>query len=190
MSPLRSTRATFIFERSSVAAFSSADANRGDTQRRSLRVRAAFFAAAERDVADRRAAARFACSESALFDADLRLSRFNAPFVARERLREGLLRRRPLVRSSLACRFVRALPRLGGGNLTPALLALESPIAIACSGDRAPCAPSRICSISSRTNSPAWVLRDLPSRLSSRARSIVSSSGMLKLFRPRLHVWT
>ena len=78
-----------------------------------------LFCAAERDVADRRAAARFACSESALFDADLRLSRFNAPFVARERLREAFLRRpeRPLVRSRLACRFVRALPRLGGGNL-------------------------------------------------------------------------
>ena len=192
MSPLRSTRATFIFERSSVAAFSSADANRGDTQRRSLRVRAAFFAAAERDVADRRAAARFACSESALFDADLRLSRFNAPFVARERLGEAFLRRpaRPLVRSRLACRFVRALPRLGGGNLTPALLALESPMAIACCGDRAPCSPSRICSISSRTNSPAWVPGDLPSRSSSRARSIVSSSGIPKLFRPKLHVWT
>ena len=80
------------------------------------------------------------CSESALFDADLRLSRFNAPSVARERLREGFLRlpARPLLRSRLACRFVRALPRLGGGNLTPALLALESPMAIACSGDRAP----------------------------------------------------
>ena len=155
------------------------------SQRRRLRVRAAFFAAAERDVADRRAAARFACTESALFDADLRLSRFNAPFVARERLREGFLRlpARPLLKSRLACRFVRALPRLGGGNLTPALLALESPMAIACSGDRAPCSPSRICSISSRTNSPAWVLGDLPSRSSSRACSMVSFSGITRLFR-------
>ena len=168
-------------------------ANRGDkSQRRRLRVRAPFFAAAERDFADRLDATRFACRESAPFDADLRLSRFNAPFVARERLGDVFLRRpaRPLVRSRLACRFVRALPRLGGGNFTPALLALESPMAIACSGDRAPCSPSRICSISSRTNSPAWVLGDLPSRSSSRARRIVSCSGISRLFRRQNPVWT
>jgi DNA repair protein RecO (recombination protein O) len=35
-----------------------------------------------------------------------------------------------------------------------------------------------MCSISSRTNSPAWVEGDLPSRSSSRARSIGSSSGI------------
>src|SRR6266487_1713471 len=79
-------------------------------QRRRLRVRAAFFAAAERDLAERRPAARFACRESAFLDADRRLSRFSAPLVARERLREGFLRRpaRPLVKSRLACRLVRA----------------------------------------------------------------------------------
>jgi hypothetical protein len=44
-------------------------------RRRPLRVRAAFFAAAERDLAERRLAARFACFDNALSEADLRLSR-------------------------------------------------------------------------------------------------------------------
>jgi hypothetical protein len=39
---------------------------------------------------------------------------------------------------------------------------LDKPMAIACSVDRAPCLPSRMCSISSRTYSPAWVLADFP----------------------------
>src|SRR5437868_6255524 len=55
-------------------------------------------------------------------------------------------------------------------------------MAIACSGERAPCLPSRMCSISSRTNSPAWVVGALPSRSSSRARSIVSFSGIVLVF--------
>ncbi|PYK40783.1 MAG: hypothetical protein DME60_06760 [Verrucomicrobia bacterium] len=120
-------------------------------------MRAAFFAAAERERAERRAAAPFACRESAFFDADRRLSRLSAPFVARERVREVFLRPalRPFAKSRLAWRFVRPLPRLGGGSFTPALRALDKPMAIACSGERAPCLPSRICSISSRTNSPA-----------------------------------
>src|SRR5262249_1503454 len=115
-------------------------------------------------------------------DAERRLSRLSARFVARERFREGFFRRpaRPFERSRFAWRFVRSLPRFGGGNFTPARRALERPIAIACSGDRAPCSPSRICSISSRTNSSAWVLGDLPSRSSSCARSIAPSSGMMK----------
>jgi hypothetical protein len=45
----------------------------------------------------------------------------------------------------------------------PALRALDRPIAMACFVDRAPRLPSRIWSISSRTNSPACVLWDLPS---------------------------
>ncbi len=57
-------------------------------------------------------------------------------------------------------------------------------MAIACSGERAPCSPSRICSISSRTNSPACVEGDLPSRSSSCARSIGSSSGIPKIVSP------
>jgi hypothetical protein len=43
---------------------------------------------------------------------------------------------------------------------------LDKPIAMACFVDRAPCLPSRMWSISSRTNSPACVLGALPSRLS------------------------
>ena len=127
------------------------------SHRRRLRVRAAFFAAAERDRAERCLATRFACLDNALLDADRRLSRLSARCVARERFREGFLRRpaRLFVRSRFAWRFVRCLPRFGGGNFTPARRALERPIAIACSGERAPCSPSRMCSISSRTNSPA-----------------------------------
>ncbi len=53
---------------------------------------------------------------------------------------------------------------------------------MACSGERAPCSPSRTCSISSRTNSPACVLGALPSLASSRARSIASSSGISTFF--------
>ena len=126
-------------------------------QRRRLRVRAAFFAAAERDRAERCLATRFACLDKACLDAERRLSRLSARFVARECFREGFLRRpaRPFARSRFAWRFVRCLPRFGGGNFTPARRALDRPMAIACSGDRAPCLPSRMCSISSRTNSPA-----------------------------------
>jgi hypothetical protein len=40
-------------------------------------------------------------------------------------------------------------------------------------------------SITSLTNSPACVLADFPSRLSRRARSIVSFFGMLRLAFPR-----
>jgi hypothetical protein len=42
---------------------------------------------------------------------------------------------------------VRPLP--GGGSFTPARRAFESPMAIACRADRAPCLPCRISSISS-----------------------------------------
>jgi hypothetical protein len=127
------------------------------SQRRRFRVRAAFFAAAERDRAERCLATRFACPDNACLDAERRLSRLSARFVARDRFREGFLRRpaRPFARSRFAWRFVRSLPRLGGGNSTPARRAFERPMAIACSGERAPCSPSRMCSISSRTNSPA-----------------------------------
>ncbi len=142
----------------------------------------------------RRRAAERACRESVFFDAAERPSRFNARLVARERLREGFFRLplRPLARSRLACLRVRAeaLPRFGGGNFTPARRAFDKPMAIACWGERAPCSPSRICSISSRTNSPAWVEADLPSRSSSRARSIISSSGIIHWFRRQVRNWT
>jgi hypothetical protein len=65
-----------------------------------------------------------------------------------------------------------------GGILTPARRAFERPIAMACCVDRAPCFPARVWSISSRTNSPAWVEGDLPSRRSRRTRSIVARSGI------------
>ncbi|PYK06841.1 MAG: hypothetical protein DME66_03185 [Verrucomicrobia bacterium] len=145
-------------------------------------MRAAFLAAADRDRADRRRAAERACRESALRDAAERFSRFRALFVARDLVREGFLRRAPpRLPSRLACFRVRAdaFPRFGGGTFTPARRAFDKPMAIACCGDRAPCSPSRMCSISSRTNSPAWVEGDLPSLSSSCARSIVSSSGIV-----------
>ena len=161
---------------------------------RRFRVRAAFFAAAERDRVLRRRAAERACRESALRDAAERRSRLSAPLVARERAREGFLRppRRPLARSRFACLRVRAevLPRFGGGNFTPARRAFDKPMAIACCGERAPCSPSRMCSISSRTNSPACVEGESPSRSSSCARSIVSSSGITQTFRLGIHSWT
>ena len=147
-------------------------------------MRAPFFAAAERERAERRRAAERACRERAFLDAAEWPSRFSARFVARERVRETFLRvLRPFARSRFACFRVReeVLPRFGGGNFTPARRAFDKPIAIACWGDRAPCLPSRMCSISSRTNSPAWVEGDLPSRSSSRARSIVSCSGIEKV---------
>jgi hypothetical protein len=62
--------------------------------------------------------------------------------------------------------------------LTPARRALESPIAIACLVDLAPCFPLRMCSISSCTNSPAWVDGDLPCAASLRALLIVPRSGI------------
>ena len=65
------------------------------------------------------------------------------------------------------------------GTSTPARRASESPIAMACRAFFAPCLPLRIWSISRCTNSPAWVLADLPARLSRSARRIVSLSGML-----------
>src|SRR5262245_1776120 len=72
-------------------------------------------------------------------------------------------------------------------------------MAIACFVERAPCLPSRICSISSCPNSPACVLGDFPSALSLAARLRVSFSGIfppLPLIglvqsglRPRLIAW-
>jgi len=84
-------------------------------------------------------------------------SRFKAARVVRERLREGFLRLPAEAKSCLALRRVEADVRFefGGGNLIPARRAFDNPIAIACLAERAPCLPFRICSISSRTKSPA-----------------------------------
>src|SRR5207253_7165639 len=152
-----------------------------------FRVRAAFFAAAERWADVRFRATEWACRESAFLEAAPRPSRLSAFFVARERVRETAFPPRlpPFLRSRFAWRRVRfeVAPFFGGGNFTPARRAFDKPIAIACLVERAPCSPSRICSISSRTNSPACVEDDLPFRLSLRARFFVSSSGITHCFR-------
>src|SRR5712671_2274720 len=82
-------------------------------------------------------------------------------------------------RMALLLVFSEIFPLAGGFNFTPALLASDKPIAIACFVERAPCSPLRIFSISSLTNSPACVDGDLPSRLSFPARSIVFLSGII-----------
>jgi hypothetical protein len=151
-----------------------------------LRVRAAFFAAPDRLAFVRFRAAERAWRESARCDAERRDSRLSAPLTARERLRRDF----PFRKLRAACFFVLAEPLFGGGNFTPARRALDNPIAMACCGDRAPCFPSRMCSISSRTNSPACVDGDFPSRSSSRARSIVSCSGIANWFRCQRLPWS
>src|SRR6266566_4127028 len=106
--------------------------------------------------------------------------------MARERFAEGvLLGGAPCPRAYARAALLRVrslvLPFLGGGRSTPARRALDRPIAIACFVDRAPCLPSRTWCISSRTNSPACVVGDLPSRLSRRTRLRVAFSGMSRL---------
>src|SRR5918911_5412512 len=76
---------------------------------------------------------------------------------------------------ALARFFVR-LPLPASG--TPARRAFDNPMAIACLAERAPCLPFLMSSSSSRTNSPATVLADLPARAFRRARSSVRFSGM------------
>ena len=138
-----------------------------------------------RDLLPRRRAARCACDERLRCDAAECPSRFSAPSTARERVLDVARRppERPFCVSRLACLRVRAdvFPRFGTGNFTPARRAFERPMAIACCGDRAPCFPSRTWCISSRTNSPACVLGDFPSRLSSSARRTTFSSGIFHL---------
>src|SRR5262245_12526958 len=106
----------------------------------------------------RRAAADRACSESAFRETVCLLSCFNAREVARERVADVRRARRCPARIAWRAFLLvaaDACPLRGGFSLTPARRALESPMAIACFADRAPCFPSRTCSISSRTNSPA-----------------------------------
>jgi hypothetical protein len=144
-------------------------------------VRAAFFAAADLCAGVRFLALERACLDSALRDAAECPSFRNARLTAVARFRETFLRppRLAFAVSRAAWRRVRgdALPLFGGGSFTPERRALESPIAIACLVDRAPCFPSLTWCISSRTNSPAWVEGAFPSRASSCARSTVSVSG-------------
>jgi hypothetical protein len=119
-------------------------------------VRTAFLADARRLAADRRRAAPLAWFESARRDAALRRSLFNAALAALERRDDGFDRRFAARVADAALRLVRCVALAGGADsFTPALRALDSPIAIACFVDRAPCLPSRTWWISSRTNSPA-----------------------------------
>ncbi len=134
-------------------------------RRARARVRAAFFAAAERDAAERRRAAERACRASASRETVFRGSPFNFLSDARARFAEGLRCDLPARAALAADFFVLSLALFGGaGSLTPARRAFDNPIAIACFVERAPCLPSRTCSISSCTNSPAWVLGALPWR--------------------------
>jgi hypothetical protein len=146
-----------------------------------LRVRAAFFADADLSAAERLRAAVRVCRDNASGEAAATLSRWRAFNVARDRLAEGLFPESAFSRSRCALRRVASevLPGFGGANFTPARRALERPMAMACFVERAPCFPARISSISSRTNSPAWVEADFPSRLSRRARSMVCFFGMI-----------
>lgn len=146
----------------------------------------AFFAERERADGDLWDAADFPCCESDRRDAADCPSRFNAPRAAFERRSDGrlALARRPRALSRRA--WLRVLSDVvsgrGDGNATPARRALDSPIAMACFGDRAPCLPSRTCSISSRTYSPACVDGAFPSALSRCARCRVLFSGMAVSF--------
>jgi hypothetical protein len=100
--------------------------------------------------------------------------------MARDRVGDGRFLARARLSALRALWRVRAdaCPFLGVFSFTPARRAFERPIAIACLVDRAPCFPSRMWCISSRTNSPACVDGDFPWRLSARARSSVSFFGI------------
>jgi len=112
--------------------------------------------------AERLRAAVRVCRDNASGEAAAALSRWRAFTVARDRLAEGFFPESAFSRSRCALRRVASevLPGFGGANFTPARRALESPMAMACFVERAPCFPARISSISSRTNSPAWVEAD------------------------------
>src|SRR5262249_3688156 len=144
-------------------------------------VATALRADAERLAALRRPAAECACRDNAAGDAAACGSRFHGGSGGGGRL-GGPPPRAGAGPGCLAA-FLRVsadvLPALGGGRSTPALRAFDSPMAMACLLDRAPCLPSRMWSISSRTNSPACVEGDLPSFLSCAARSMVFLSGMI-----------
>lgn len=153
---------------------------------RLARVLAAFFAAADRWARVRFRAAEWPCRESAVFEAAPFPSLFSAAVVARERVRDGLrfgaLAPFPRSRSAFLRVALETVPGFGGGSFTPALLALERPMAIACFAERAPCFPSRMCSISSLTNSPACVDGAFPCRFARNARCFVFFSGIYKGF--------
>ena len=117
----------------------------------------AFFADAERSAAVRRFALAFACIESAIWcfsPVQLLLHCARAPGI------HGLPWVFPAfeIALGLLSNFLQeTVPLLGGGSFTPARRAFESPMAIVRSVERAPCFPSKMCSISSCTNSLACV---------------------------------
>ncbi len=128
-------------------------------------VRTAFCAESERSAAVRFLALARACLESAADDTIRWPSPCSFFFIPRERAGFGACAGcfpRSMSRAAWCRVCAEVVPFRGGGSFTPARLALESPMAMACSVERAPCFPSRMCSISSRTNSPACVDTDLP----------------------------
>ena len=130
-------------------------------------VLAALRADARRDARERFSDAVRACRDNCAVDAAERPTLFSARRVARDRFADECLRPpRPSRNARSAARRVRAdvVPFRGGGRSTPDRRALESPMAMACLVERAPCLPSRRCSISSRTNSPACVDGARPAR--------------------------
>lgn len=137
-----------------------------------------LFAAAERSAAVRRLAVLDAWRDRADLDAGLALSRLRARVVARARVADFAWPSCAASLSCLALRRVAAPAFLGEGRSTPARRAFDRPMAMACLVERTPCLPSRTWSISSRTNSPAWVDGDLPCFLSRAARCSVFRSGM------------
>ncbi len=146
-------------------------------------VRTAFPAAADRLAALRRAAAAWACRDRARCEAAARGLAFRARLVALARFAEGRAPARfprpsSYAASALRRVFSEVLPGAGGGRSTPARRAFDSPMAIACCAELAPCFPSRMWWISSRTNLPAWVLGALPPARSLRALLRVSSLGI------------
>ena len=126
-----------------------------------------------------------AARDNDFFEAAWRPSRRSAFEDARERTLDVvfLLARWPRLLSAAAFFLVASdvLPFAGGGSFTPSRRALDSPIAMACLVERAPCLPRRTCSISSRTNSPACVDGAFPSRLALRALLRVCFSGIMHL---------
>lgn len=108
-------------------------------------VRTALRAAAFRAAAGRRRAALLACRESAFVEAAARPSLFSAFLTARERRGDALRPLRAARLADFALRFVPGEAEAGGGgSFTPARRAFESPMAMACFADRAPCLPSRM----------------------------------------------
>jgi len=106
-------------------------------------VRSAFFAAALRSRALRWRAALRVCADSARRETDDRGSRRSAPRTAPCRRADRSCRRCPRERSRRALRRAPAELLLGAGTFTPERRAFESPIAIACFEERAPCRPPR-----------------------------------------------